>query len=337
MSSLNDIIKEIEKKNTADVYLFSSEVDSDSADMLITLIRKHENKRRACVLILTTYGGEPDAGYRIVRTIRRYYKKFVLYVYGTCKSTGTLMAIGADEIVMGDMGEFGPLDTQLTKEDELSHTSGLSYLQSLSTLNDLSLKFFDANFISIKQRSSFTITTKTAAEIATKIAIGLISPISEQIDPIKLGEVQRAINIADQYGTRLCKSTTGSDKANKAVTHLMSDYPSHSFVIDFDEAKEIFENVKEMDKNDLLLEDEIYHIVRREGKKPFVMNLTKGIVEDEAAEADKKSAAAKAKAETDAALSTADIEPSPGSQESNLILEIQDENVDLHAHGNGAK
>jgi ClpP class serine protease len=131
MNKLKTILKGIADKTKSDFYLFSSTVNGVTADNLIKEIRRNKTREKNCSLILTTFGGDADAGYRIVRTIKRKYKKLTLYLFGTCKSTGTLIALGADEIVMGDFAELGPLDIQLAKEDELSNTSGLNYIQSL--------------------------------------------------------------------------------------------------------------------------------------------------------------------------------------------------------------
>ncbi len=68
--------------------------------------------------------------------------------------------------------------------------------------------------------------------------------------------MNRAIAIADKYGQRLTK--------NSALYHaLMHGYPSHGFVIDFEEAAELFENVSfanlEFQK---ALETNLFDIVR---------------------------------------------------------------------------
>jgi hypothetical protein len=118
---------------------------------------------------------------------------------------------------------------------------------------------FEANFLNLKRKSGYTITTKTAAEISSKLAVGLISPISAQIDPIRLGEVQRSIKIAKDYGERLCKD-------EDLIDHLIAEYPCHSFVIDIDEAKKIFKNVRELDSDEELLETELFNLVRNEGR-----------------------------------------------------------------------
>jgi hypothetical protein len=193
---------------------------------------------------------------------------------GLCKSSGTLVAIGADEIVMGDFGEFGPLDIQMSKDDEMVNTSGLSYFQSLVTLHERIFSSFEDNFLSLKRKPIFgnSITTKTAAEIASKLAIGLIQPISEQLDPLKLGEVQRSIKISEAYGERM-----GGEKKASLLKKLIGEYPSHSFVIDFQETKELFKGteviIKEAGEEEIALENLIFRIVREEGREDKVWHL----------------------------------------------------------------
>ena len=216
-----------------------------------------------------------------MRAIKRYYTDFILYVYGSCKSTGTLIALGANQIIMSDYGEFGPLDIQLAKDDELSNTSGLSYLQSLTSLNEQIFRSFESSFLNLKRKSGFTITTKTAAEIGSKLAVGLISPISAQLDPVKLGEVQRAIKIADAYGRRLCEDTT-------IVSRLIAGYPSHGFVIDYEEASKIFPNVRFVNQPEALLERMLFHLVRAENDEPTISDLLEFVAEQEQAEKEKE-------------------------------------------------
>jgi hypothetical protein len=271
MSDIMSVFKDISQKQDADIFLFNAKINNANADELINQIRSVKKRKKNIILVLTTNGGDPDAGYRIVRIIKQYYDKgrFFLYVFGFCKSTGTLIALGADEIVMGDLAEFGPLDIQLSGGDELTNTSGLSYLQSLIVLNEKIYSSFEDNFINLK--GGYGITTKTAAEIGSKLAIGIIEPISAQIDPLKLGEVQRAIKIASAYGERILGINNDDIES---VKKLIGNYPSHTFVIDFKEMVSLFPKKKIRRPNDeeYQIEGEIYGIVRKEGKKKYIVH-----------------------------------------------------------------
>lgn len=281
MNEIKKAFQSIRDAEDADLFVFSGTIDDNAVDQFIEIVRNKENRRKNCALILTTYGGDPDAGYRVVRCIKRYYTEFILYVFGTCKSTGTLIALGSNKIVMSDFGEFGPLDIQMTKDDELSNTSGLSYLQSLVSLQEQMFRCFEVNFMSLKRGSSNTITTRTAAEIGSKLAIGLLSPISAQLDPVKLGEVQRAIKIADTYGSRI-----NEDK--KLISKLITSYPSHGFVIDFEEAETIFPNVRFVNQSEAFIERSYIGIFRRPAEKVVIFDIDLALKEEQEESAEEK-------------------------------------------------
>ena len=158
-----------------------------------------------------------------------------------------LILLGADEIVMSHRGELGPLDVQLFKTDEMVRASGLDIFGALTTLQDYAFSIFEYSFLEIKRRSGGTITTKTAADIATALSVGLLSPISGQIDPLRLGEVRRAMDIALCYGQRLTIN-------HQALDMLVMGYPSHTFAIDCNEASDLFGNVRVPNESELDLE-----------------------------------------------------------------------------------
>ena len=267
VKNIKKSIKNISKNHNSDVFLFSGTISDNTVDRFILMLKNNKDKKQNCYLFLTTNGGDPDAGYRLARYIKNNYQEFILCVLGSCKSTGTLIALGADKIIMGDFGEFGPLDIQLTKDDELSNTSGLSYLQSLNSLNEQAFTSFEESFMSLKRRSGYTITTKTAAEISTKISVGIIAPISAQIDPIKLGEVQRAINIAQSYGRRLTDN-------HELLMNLIAGFPSHGFVIDYKETLDLFGKnvVSYVSEDEKIIENAFFNILRQELNNEDVIN-----------------------------------------------------------------
>lgn len=222
----------------ADLFLFSAGIFEGAVVDFMRQIPRKPNRPNVAVF-LTTLGGDPDMAYRLARLLKRRYKRFTLFVLGVCKSAGTLIALGADELVMSDDGELGPLDVQLYKQDELSSLgSGLDIFKALDVLGQQAFRVFEQHFLGIIQRSGGNISTRTAADIARHVAPQLLAPIAGQIDPARLGELQRAITIAKNYGERL-----GGDP--NAVQQLIYNYPSHGFIIDIDEAKGLFRAVRE--------------------------------------------------------------------------------------------
>lgn len=227
-----------------DVYIYTGDIHRDGYQDLTKAIKARKNEhglRKDVIFCVATYGGDPNAGYRIGRALQHNYEKVTLLVVGPCKSAGTLIAIAADKLVIGDMGELGPLDIQLKKNDEIGEmSSGLAIMTALDALKDRSISAFNSHLVKIRYENQ--ISTKMSADIATRLTEALVSPMAAQIDPIKLGEHQRAMSIAITYGQRL--TAKSSSLKEGALVKLIASYPSHGFVIDRKEAKELFKCVE---------------------------------------------------------------------------------------------
>ena len=153
---------------------------------------------------------------------------------------------------MSDHGEMGPLDVQVGKKDEIWETdSGLTVLSALKTLEERAFDLFETGFLNLKMRSQGRITTKTATELAATLAIGAISPIVAQIDPMHVGEVSRAMKIGLDYGTRLAGHSKNPNA--RTLDTLTNEYPSHGFVIDREEAQSLFNKVREPNESEIEL------------------------------------------------------------------------------------
>lgn len=61
-------------------------------------------------LYIYTRGGDVLTPWRLAHLVREYTSRFGVLVPFRCYSAGTLLCLGADEIVMGKMGELGPID-----------------------------------------------------------------------------------------------------------------------------------------------------------------------------------------------------------------------------------
>jgi hypothetical protein len=245
----------------ADGFLYSGPINRNNADQMVKLIDSRRNRRKNVCLFVATFGGDPNAAYRIGRAFKANYGggSILAVIGGYCKSAGTLLALSANELAFGCFGELGPLDTQIGKPNEiLGAESGLDLLQALDQISASSFKSFEQQMIDIVRQSGGAITTKVAAEIASSLTVGIFSPISGQVDPLRLGVVKRAIDIAQSYGNRL-----KSDNVRKnTVEKLVTDYPAHGFVIDQNEAKDLFEKVRSFNLDEIRIFEALDSILR---------------------------------------------------------------------------
>lgn len=259
------------------VYAYAGPINRDGYISVCKMLDKtlsEGRKKEKALLFLVTYGGDPNAGYRIARAVIHNYgaENFHIVVPGACKSAGTLICIGAHKLIFFDSGELGPLDIQIQKQDEIfQRNSGLDILRGMTYLQNDALTSFQRYLVDINRMGGLS--TRVAAEIAGSLVRGLYTPIFAQIDPLKLGEMNAALQIAHEYGTRLNeKSKTLKEHALNKLTH---SYPAHSFVVDRSEAKTLFERVESPDPNTILIGEfalNMFKIVQ-DRPEPFVLDL----------------------------------------------------------------
>jgi Serine dehydrogenase proteinase len=235
------LILEYGLSTETDIYAYIGNIDRTGYENVCNVLCA--NLKKNCLIVLCTFGGDPNAGYRIARAFSHNYPhgKISVLVPDFCKSAGTLICIGAHELIIADKGELGPLDIQVQKPDEMfQRSSGLDIIRGLTYLYDGVLGTFRDYLVDINSGSGLS--TKAASEIASKLTIGIHEPIFAQIDPLRLGEMQAALTIALDYGKRLNERTTNLKQ--DALQKLTSGYPSHGFVIDRKEARQLFNNVR---------------------------------------------------------------------------------------------
>ncbi|MCY1190275.1 Serine dehydrogenase proteinase [compost metagenome] len=224
-----------------DLFIHSGGISSGQEENLARILHNTENRPKKATLWLTTPGGDPDTAYQIARLLQKKYEHFSVFINGWCKSSGTLICLGAKELIMDDLGQLGPLDIQILNKEEFGERlSGLNPIEALKSISIQSLELLRQQFLSF--RFGGGLSTKQALEVATNLTGQLMSPITAQLDIMKYGEFTRSMRIALEYGNRLAKGCGGNNLKPDAINLLTTGYPSHGFVIDRDEASDTLFN-----------------------------------------------------------------------------------------------
>ena len=204
------------------------------------------NRRSRVLVVLVTWGGDAHVAYRMGRCLQRMYGEVRIFVAGPCKSAGTLLSIAGHKLIVNDDGELGPIDVQQMRQDELwERTSGLIESAAMDSLGQISWDLFERLITEIKGMSLGRITFKTAADAASPIVSGVLSPIFAQIDPLKVGETTRALQIASKYAEILNRVSKNLRIETMAIDRLATGYPDHGFIIDREESETLFHRVEE--------------------------------------------------------------------------------------------
>ena len=108
------IIKEIEaiRKSRVLVVICHQSLSLQIGYLLNNILRKIKHLVHLDI-ILESYGGDIDAAYKILHLLKNYADKITVIVPSHAKSAATLIALGADELIVCKAGELGPLDPQV--------------------------------------------------------------------------------------------------------------------------------------------------------------------------------------------------------------------------------
>ena len=158
------------------------------------------------MLVLRSGGGQITPAYQIAKILKSLSRdKFIVGVPREAKSAATLIALGADEIHMGLLGELGPIDPQI------DNLPALGVKRALETLTSLAQ-------------------SPGSSEM-------LASYLSKTVRIDQIGYYERVAESAVQYAERLLRSKPAlANRANEIAKILVYEYKDHGFVIDSDEA-----------------------------------------------------------------------------------------------------
>ena len=243
MSDSDSILQTEAANDETDCIIVSRPITRSLFLQLERYIRNRETqgkKGKFCKLFLTTYGGDPDAAFLIGKLLQNRYETLKIIVSSSCKSAGTLLAIAANSIAISDTGELGPLDTQVPKQDEIG--ANASSRNVIESVNSISQHLGDViTSLLFKIKNETRLSSKIAGDMAVQVTGSVANALYSQIDPQRLAEMNRTVSIALSYGKSLSKKT--ESVSEESLIKLIMNYPSHGFVIDFEEAKTLFNKV----------------------------------------------------------------------------------------------
>lgn len=204
-------------------------------------ILKSIGKSKELSFFIKSDGGSGQASLRMVNVLRQFAQKTTVLVPLECESAATMLALGADRVLMGPLAHLSAVDTSLT--------------------HDLSPIDRDNDRVSVSQDELHRVVRLWQHE-SDKEASNPYGALFKYVHPLVVGAVDRSSALS----TKLCVEILSyhmkdKRKAQKISQTLNSAFPSHSYPITLKEAKNIGLNVSPLDEgtNKLLLElNELY-------------------------------------------------------------------------------
>ncbi len=188
-------------------------------------IRKTQN----IDLLLYSSGGDTMVPWRLVSMIREYSSKFSVLIPYKAHSAATMIALGADEIVMSNLSELSPIDPSTA--NVFNPTDPTNPQNRIPISVEDVMAYFDL------AKNKFGI--KNDEELS-RVFLKFVEA-NPQIHPLALGNVNRIHNLIRILAKRLIKShktLVREEEIEKIVDYFTEKLYSHQYFIGRKEAKE---------------------------------------------------------------------------------------------------
>src|SRR3989344_527222 len=188
-------------------------------------IRKADN----IDLFLYSTGGDTMVPWRLVSMIREYCDKFSVLVPYKAHSAATMIALGADEVVMSDLSELSPIDPSTANVFNPQDPTNPQNRVPISVEDVIAYFDLAKNKFGIKSDESLT-------EVFEQFVRA-----NPQVRPLALGNVNRIHNLIRLLAKRLLKShqkPMREEEIEKIVEYFTEKLYSHQYFIGRKEAKE---------------------------------------------------------------------------------------------------
>lgn len=187
-------------------------------------------------LFLYTRGGDTNVPWRLVNLIREYCTRLVVAVPFRAHSSGTLIGMGADEIVMGKMGELTGIDPSVANP--------FNPPDPVNPMARVPISVEDVNaFKNLARRFDIEPDDENNA--------GVFLALASKVDPLALGNVERTHNQIRKVAAKLLAlhpPLLAKEKVDEIIEMLTVGLYSHFHLINRKEAGDIGLNIKPADK-----------------------------------------------------------------------------------------
>jgi hypothetical protein len=224
------IYEEIERRRKSSVLVYVTGnrkgLETQISPDVLPLITDHLDAIgdvECITLILHTNGGDVMASWSIANLLRQFCKRFEVIVPERALSGGTLLCLGADQVIMTKQAALGPIDPSVSHplNPQIPGAPGARAPVSVEAINGY-LEFLRTALGKDADVSQHTL------QLAT------------QIHPLVLGQVYRTRSQIRMLGEKLLSKQIGEDegKRKKILDFLCSESGSHDYTISRQEARD---------------------------------------------------------------------------------------------------
>lgn len=177
-------------------------------------------------LLLYTHGGETHAAWPIVNFLREHCKALIVLVPFWAHSCGTLIALGADRIIMSRYATLSPIDPTVANQFNPPDPANPQARIPISVEDVMA-------YVELADKHVGNDPTHRQAAFAR---------LAQEVHPLALGNVQRSINQIRQLAQKMIalhSPQKSEEETAEIVRRLTSALHSHFHLVSRNEAREI--------------------------------------------------------------------------------------------------
>lgn len=205
----------------------SGNMAGDAIEHIIDQIRLIPRDQEEIDFLIISNGGDPITSLRIISLLRERFKKISVIIPYVAYSAATILALGADEIIMHPYSNLGPVDPQLTVSKQADNGQPSQIQFSSEDIR---------NYIEFV-KSDVGITDQEHLTTA-------FNALAKEVGPLPIGSAKRSQQLSLSLSEKMLE--THMDDKSKAIAiskALNSSYFHHGYAVGRTEAKNIGLNV----------------------------------------------------------------------------------------------
>jgi len=209
---------------TGDRQNLETQIAQDAVVRFGDLLDDYEGAKKIS-LVLYTQGGKTLAAWSLVNLLREFCDELEVIIPSRCQSAGTLVCLGADNIVMTKQATLGPIDPSINTPLNPQIPGAPERVRTPVSVEDI------AGYFELSKEEGELKSEESTAKVFMKLA--------DDVHPLALGQVKRARSQIQDLAKKLLNNhTEDTEKIDKIVRILCSEAGSHDYTIHRKEARE---------------------------------------------------------------------------------------------------
>jgi Serine dehydrogenase proteinase len=207
-------------------------------------------------------GGDGNTAYKLALMLRHAACRVRVVVPDYAKSAATLLALVGDEIYLAPGAELGPLDAQMPEEGK-GTISALNIARASDAVASDAVAIAARGGAELLYHTGLSRTETLNAML--RFAASFSEPLVRQLDPKMVHNAKEWLRVTTRYAERLLTKTLGVEEAKAVATKFVEEFPTHGYVISYDDAETLGLPVRPLDAYDLLRLVRVWHRVAEDG------------------------------------------------------------------------